>query len=66
MAVGQVLLKANDWSWRAWPVCSQKLGLTRADARATDHTVDGRFLHSYDYQVTRHVSQQDPLKRLDP
>ena len=66
MAVGQVLLKANHWSWRAWPVCSQKLGLTKADARATDHTVDARFLHSYDYQVTRHVSQHDPLKRLNP
>jgi hypothetical protein len=66
MAVGEVLLKANDYSWKAWPVCSAKLGLTEADARATDHTVDGTFLHRYDYQPTRHVTQSQPLHRLNP
>ena len=44
MAVGEVLLRANDYSWRAWPACSAQLGLTEADARATDHTVDGVFV----------------------
>ncbi len=66
MAIGEVLLKANHYSWRAWPACSASLGLTEADARATDHTVDGTYLHGYDYQPTKHVSQNEPLKRLDP
>jgi hypothetical protein len=66
MAIGENLLRANDYSWRAWPSCSARLGLTEADARATDHTVDGTFLHGYDYQPTKHVVQNDPLKRLDP
>ncbi len=66
MAVGEVLLRANDYSWRAWPACSARLGLTEADARATDHTVHGIFVHPYDYQPTRHVIQNEPLKRLDP
>ncbi len=64
MAVGEVLLRANNWSWRAWPVCSQKLGLTYADARATDHMVDAKFLHGYNYQPTRHIDQHPPLQRL--
>ena len=66
MTVGQALLRANNYSWRAWPSCSAKLGLTEAEARATDHAVDGRFVHSYDYQPTKHVSQNPPLRRLTP
>jgi hypothetical protein len=65
MAVGEALLKANHWSWRAWPVCSKKLGLTYADARATDRTVDGRFLHAYHYhQSTK--GQRAPVGKLAP
>jgi resuscitation-promoting factor RpfA len=66
MAIGEKLLKANHYSWKAWPACSAKLGLTEADARATDHTVDGRYLHGYDYQPTRHVPANPPLKKLVP
>ncbi|MEJ7628703.1 MAG: transglycosylase family protein [Nocardioidaceae bacterium] len=64
MTVGERLLRANNWSWRAWPACSTKLGLTYADARATDRTVDGVFLHFYDYRPTKHVIQHEPLRKL--
>ena len=50
----------------AWPACSAKLGLTEADARATDHRVNGVFVHPYDYQPTRRVIENEPLRRLDP
>lgn len=64
ITVGERLLRANNWSWRAWPACSAKLHLTYEDARATDHTVDGRYLHSYHYVPTKHVIQHEPLKKL--
>ncbi len=62
MAIGENLLRATHWSWRSWPVCSRKLGLTYADARATDHIVDGTFVHAYDYPG--HGKTQGPLKKL--
>jgi resuscitation-promoting factor RpfA len=65
MAVGERLLRANDWSWRAWSACAEKLGLTYEDARATDRTVNGVYLHGYDYQPTKQVKQHEPLTRLD-
>lgn len=64
ITVGERLLRANNWSWRAWPACSAKLHLTYADARATDRTVDGRFVHPYNYQPTQRVIKNEPLKKL--
>jgi len=66
MNVGEALLRANHYSWRAWPACSARLGLTEADARATDDRVDARFVAPYHYKSTRHVSENEPLQRLDP
>lgn len=65
MAVGEVLLRANHYSWRAWPACSTRLGLTEADARATDHTVDGVFIRGYDYHPEQRMNHHEPMKRLD-
>lgn len=59
MAVAERLLRATDYSWGSWPVCSRKLGLTRADAMATDHTVDGAY-------VSRHEYPQPPLHKVEP
>jgi resuscitation-promoting factor RpfA len=66
MAVGETLLRANDYSWRAWPACSARLGLTEADARATDRTVDGVYVHGYAYDFDKGLNEHTPFKRLDP
>ena len=65
MAIGNNLLRASHWSWGAWPVCSRKLGLTRAEAKAMDHSVNGVFVHSYVYRPTHPVAHHDPLSRLN-
>ncbi|MGI8699739.1 MAG: transglycosylase family protein [Nocardioidaceae bacterium] len=64
MATGEVLLRANNWSWRAWPVCSAKLGLTYQDARATDHSVNGVFVHRHVYEPNHPVKNHAPLPKL--
>jgi hypothetical protein len=64
MATAENLLRATHWSWGSWPVCSRKLGLTYADARATDHTVDGVFEHYYVYSPAHPVKQREPVHRL--
>jgi hypothetical protein len=65
MAVGQNLLEASHWSWGAWPVCSRKLGLTEADARATDSHVNGTFIHPPIYTPTHPIKHHDPIGKLD-
>ncbi|MDX6309675.1 MAG: resuscitation-promoting factor RpfA [Nocardioidaceae bacterium] len=65
MAIGNNLLRASHWSWGAWPVCSRKLGLTRAEAKAMDHSVNGIFIHSYVYPPTHPVPHHNPLPRLN-
>ena len=64
MAIGENLLRANHYSWRAWPACSARLGLTEADARATDTMVDGAYVHGYQYQDTHRTREHEPLKKL--
>jgi resuscitation-promoting factor RpfA len=64
MAVGEVLLRRSHWSWGAWPVCSRRLGLTYADARATNKTVDGVFVHPPVYTPPHPIRSHDPLPKL--
>jgi len=64
MATGEVLLKASHYSWGAWPVCSRKLGLTEADARATDRHVHGVFVHRYVYTPAHPIKHHEPLGKL--
>ena len=64
MAIGENLLRASHWSWGAWPVCSRKLHLTEADARATDNRVDGRFVHPPIYTPKHPQKPRDPLGKL--
>jgi hypothetical protein len=64
MAIGENLLRASHYSWSPWPVCSRKLGLTRADALATDQTVDGVFVHRYVYRSAHPIAQRAPLPKL--
>ena len=64
MAIGENLLRASHWSWGAWPVCSRKLGLTEADAKATDKTVDGRFVHDAIYTPDPPIPPHKPIAKL--
>jgi hypothetical protein len=64
MAVGQNLLRASHWSWGAWPVCSRRLGLTEAEAKAMDTSVDGRFVHGPIYTPDPPLKPREPLRKL--
>lgn len=48
IAIAEKVLKGSGWG--AWPACSARLGLTRADARATDDELDAKFKHPWRYQ----------------
>lgn len=64
IATAEVLLRANHWSWGAWPVCSRKLGLTYEDARASDHSVNGVFEHKHAYLQDPPPKHRVPLGKL--
>jgi|SRR5581483_5370250 len=64
MAVAETLLQKSNWSWGAWPVCSRKLGLTKADAKATDRTVDGVYVPPPIYTPAHQPPHHAPLGKL--
>jgi hypothetical protein len=41
----------SSQGWGAWPSCSSKLGLTSADARASDQELVGKFMHPWRYDA---------------
>jgi hypothetical protein len=47
IVVAERVLKSQGWG--AWPVCSRNLGLTAADATATDQKLKGTFAHPWHY-----------------
>ncbi len=47
IVVAERVLKGQGWG--AWPACSSKLGLTAADARATDDSLKATFEHPWRY-----------------
>jgi resuscitation-promoting factor RpfA len=47
IVVAERVLKSQGWG--AWPACSRKLGLTSADATATDKKLHGTFAHPWHY-----------------
>jgi hypothetical protein len=65
MSIAENLLRVSHWSWGAWPVCSRKLGLTEADARATDTHVNGTFVHPPIYTPAHPQKPHPPLHKLD-
>jgi hypothetical protein len=60
IAIAEKLLKGSGWG--AWPACSESLGLTRADARATDKTIEAHFMHPWRYDGGQRQSRPEPLK----
>jgi hypothetical protein len=50
--------------WGAWPVCSRRLGLTPADATATDKTLRGSFAHPWRYGSGQARAKAAPLPAI--
>jgi hypothetical protein len=63
IAIAEKVLKAQGWG--AWPSCSQKLGLTAADARATDDRLVAKFKHPWRYDSGQRQAPVPALKALD-
>jgi resuscitation-promoting factor RpfA len=50
IAIAEKVLKGSGWG--AWPACSARLGLTSADARASDSTkIQAKFQHKWHYDA---------------
>jgi hypothetical protein len=63
IAIAERLLKSQGWG--AWPACSERLGLTAADARADDPaSIKAQFQHRWNYDGDRQPN--DPLKVVSP
>ena len=59
IVVAERVLKAQGWG--AWPACSQKLGLTAADATATDGVLKATYLHPWIYGANSRRGHVEPL-----
>ena len=57
--VAERVLKVQGWG--AWPSCSQQLGLTAADARATDEVLNATYLHRWFYGANSRRGHVEPL-----
>jgi len=60
--IAEKVLKAQGWG--AWPYCSNKLGLTSADAKATDDVIRARFVHPWNYDANQRSGHTTPLGRI--
>jgi hypothetical protein len=60
IAIAEKVLKGSGWG--AWPACSARLGLTQADARASDKTIKAEFRHPWRYDAGQRRSHPEPLK----
>jgi resuscitation-promoting factor RpfA len=50
IAIAEKVLKGSGWG--AWPACSARLGLSSADAQASDATkIDAKFQHKWHYDA---------------
>jgi resuscitation-promoting factor RpfA len=62
ITIAERVLRSQGWG--AWPACSQRLGLTAADARAHDGRVVGTFKHPWHYHANgahTHVAPSKPF-----
>ena len=54
----------KDVGWHAWPACSAKLGLTAADAHASNSTLHAEFKHHWRYNASQRRTHTTPLKAI--
>jgi hypothetical protein len=62
IAIAEKVLKGSGWG--AWPACSARLGLSSADAHATDDKLKADFKHSWRYDAGQRRSHPEPLRAL--
>jgi hypothetical protein len=62
IAIAEKVLKGQGWG--AWPACSARLGLTAADARASDGGVKAEFRHPWRYNAGERRVHTTPLKAI--
>ncbi|MBA3232421.1 MAG: transglycosylase family protein [Propionibacteriales bacterium] len=60
--VAERVLRSQGWG--AWPACSRRLGLTPADATATDGVLTATFKHRWSYDGNSRRSHVEPLKAV--
>jgi len=61
--IAERVLRSSGWG--AWPACSARLGLTRADARATDDKVKGKRAHVHRYEGGHRHPHHQPVGSID-
>jgi resuscitation-promoting factor RpfA len=62
IAIAEKVLKGQGWG--AWPACSARLGLTAADARASNSTLHAEFRHPWHYDAGQRHRHVAPVKAL--
>ncbi len=60
--IAERVLKGQGWG--AWPACSAQLGLTAADALATDETLRATFVHPWHYGTGQRRAKVVPLPAI--
>ena len=60
--IAERVLKGQGWG--AWPACSSKLGLTSADAKATDAKLRATFEHPWHYGSNQQRAKPAPLPAI--
>jgi len=54
----------KDVGWHAWPACSAKLGLTAADAHASNRKLHAEFRHLWHYNSGQRHTHTAPVKAI--
>ncbi len=60
--VAERVLRAQGWG--AWPSCSSRLGLTRADALETDGVLRAKLVRAWNYDSNQRRDHVTPLKAI--
>jgi hypothetical protein len=62
IAIAEKVLKGQGWG--AWPACSARLGLTAADAHASNSTLHAEFRHPWRYDAGQRHRHTAPVKSV--
>jgi resuscitation-promoting factor RpfA len=62
ITIAEKVLKGQGWG--AWPACSARLGLTAADAHASNSTIHAEFRHVWHYDSGTRHAHTAPMKAV--
>ena len=60
--IAEKVLKVQGWG--AWPACSASLGLTQADASATEANLRAQFEHQWRYDAGQRRAHSAPMRAV--